>query len=322
MPRMGFQAAHAVAASVALVAVIGGLASSPAALSSTRTTGGGTIAFVRFSDSIGRPRLFIARPGDGGAVLVPVHLGAVDGPAWSPDGRSLIVVGGVNGHQGPRVTEAEDLYLVRRDGRATRRLTHDAAHESGVAWAPDGKRIVYVRSSLVEPNQSSLYLRGMAVGARPRRLTFGSTDLQPSWSSNGRWLAFLRISPRTRTNGIWVVRPDGSGLHRVLGPLLNVTDPVWSPRGNRLVVSDGTRLMTVRATGTARHAIARLAADGHGSRLDPEPAWSPDGTRIVFTQMRSGSDGRADLWIVGADGRGLVRLTHSNGLDFSPSWGS
>jgi Tol biopolymer transport system component len=154
-----------------------------------------------------------------------------------------------------------------------------------------------------------------------RRLTFGNVDLQPSWAPDGGWIVFLRIDARTRTSGIWLVRPDGSGLHRILRHLPNVSDPVWSPRGDRLVVSDGARLLVVAPDGSQRRVLTLLAADAKGGRVDPEPAWSPDGNEVVFVQVRRGGVSRSDLWLVHADGTARLRLTRSTGLDFAPSWG-
>ncbi len=68
------------------------------------------------------------------------------------------------------------------------------------------------------------------------------------------------------------------------------------------------------------------AADGSDERpllglseVDYDPAWSPDGTSIVFTSDRAGS---ADLFRVKPDGTGLERLTDSPAYDdqaaFSP----
>lgn len=48
---------------------------------------------------------------------------------------------------------------------------------------------------------------------------------------------------------------------------------------------------------------------------DTDPAWSPDGTRILFT--RSGWE--VALWVVNVDGSGLQQLT-TGGFEFHPAW--
>jgi Tol biopolymer transport system component len=50
---------------------------------------------------------------------------------------------------------------------------------------------------------------------------------------------------------------------------------------------------------------------------DRRPAWSPDGRRIAFESNR---DGNFDIYLVGADGDGLVRLTDHPAQDRRPSW--
>jgi Tol biopolymer transport system component len=49
------------------------------------------------------------------------------------------------------------------------------------------------------------------------------------------------------------------------------------------------------------------------------PAWSPDRRRIVFASNRD-DGGSANLYVVDADGRNLVRLTDHGQLDYSPDW--
>jgi TolB protein len=48
-----------------------------------------------------------------------------------------------------------------------------------------------------------------------------------------------------------------------------------------------------------------------------EPAWSPDGTKIVFSSAR---DGVQHIFVMNADGSGTTRLTNSEKNDNHPSW--
>jgi Tol biopolymer transport system component len=277
----------------------------------------GTIAFVRFSTRVGHPRIYTV--GTDGRALRRLRLpvAAAEAPAWSPDGRSLAFIGGRNRPNEAHVRVEDELYVARADGSGARRLTARPTHESAPAWSGDGKRLVFVRSA-GSRSRSSLWVIG-ANGRGARRLTFGAIDIQPSWSRSGQ-IVFVRINPRTYQSGIWLVRPNGRGLRRLRTTLPNVTRPVWSPVGSRLLLTEGRTLMVVNADGTKRRSITNLAADARGNRVDPEPAWSPDGSQVVFKELRARTTGRADLWIVKADGTGRRRLMSSPGVDSDPHW--
>jgi TolB protein len=47
------------------------------------------------------------------------------------------------------------------------------------------------------------------------------------------------------------------------------------------------------------------------------PAWSPDGERIAFIGDRDGND---QLYVMRADGTGLVRLTSGQADKEAPAW--
>lgn len=72
--------------------------------------------------------------------------------------------------------------------------------------------------------------------------------------------------------------------------------------------------------------ICRSLPDGSGSREltggrdanDRDPAWSPDGSQIVFT--RASAQGGSDLFVVGSDGTGLRRLTSDASSESQPEW--
>ena len=98
--------------------------------------------------------------------------------------------------------------------------------------------------------------------------------------------------------------------------------PRWSPDGKRIafqrfVRGSVTALYVVNRDGTG---LKRLVANigGQGGRWPQlDVAWSPDGSRLAFIIYRV-PPGGSGIGVVGADGRGLKRLTR--GDDETPTW--
>jgi Tol biopolymer transport system component len=55
----------------------------------------------------------------------------------------------------------------------------------------------------------------------------------------------------------------------------------------------------------------------HGEGVNRDPRWSPDGARIAFMSTRSGVE---QLYVMNADGTGVVQLTHSPGFKGGEDW--
>ena len=53
----------------------------------------------------------------------------------------------------------------------------------------------------------------------------------------------------------------------------------------------------------------------NNSKIDTNPAWSPDGSKIAFTSTR---DGNFEIYSMNANGTGVTRLTNHGDEDWLP----
>jgi TolB protein len=138
-------------------------------------------------------------------------------------------------------------------------------------------------------------------------------------SPDGSAIAFDGASPGKPPLSdfdVQVVRRDGSGRRTLAGSAAAELDAQWAPDGARLSFSrqattaDWRRswIWIVRRDGTGAHRLAR----GQFAR------WAPDGRRLVLDAPTAESDG--DLFVVGADGRRLRRLTRTPELEQPAGW--
>jgi Tol biopolymer transport system component len=155
-------------------------------------------------------------------------------PVWSPDGVSLLL-------SGPAEYSNEDLYLVSLDGTA-RRLTATPGEESSPRWSPDGRWIVF--SSRLDDSSPEAEIEVIDSGGERRRVVsdFGGS---PDWSPDGEWIVFDGWLQRP---GVWIVRPDGSGLRKVI----DGESPRWSPDGSLIAFWADNDWWTIRPDGTDR----------------------------------------------------------------------
>jgi Tol biopolymer transport system component len=110
---------------------------------------------------------------------------------------------------------------------------------------------------------------------------------------------------------------------RPVGTTRGTGDPTVLAAGGLLFAAPAARgsptwdIWVVNPDGTGRRNLTRDAAQ------DADPAWSPDGRRIVYASMPSrcqGSGCQLDLCVIGRDGRDRVRLTSSPQDEREPDW--
>jgi len=217
------------------------------------------------------------------------------GPAWSPDGARIGLIG-VAGD-----SDRGQIFSVAPDGSGLAPLGQMADDDiAAIAWSPDGTRIAFVSG-----DQSSTRLGVVnADGTGARTVADGVNEdfAHPSWSPDGTRLTFVRgESDRSRLS---VVNVDGSGMKSLRRIKLDHNEgglPRWSP--------DGSRIAYVHASG-GRFRVFTVRPDGSGVRrvgstsCGLDPVWRPDGKRLACVGLahRNGKL-RVAINIVGLGGR-------------------
>ncbi len=115
------------------------------------------------------------------------------------------------------------------------------------------------------------------------RVVLPETAAQPSWSPNGRTVAFVR------GNDIYTLQIQTNTLRRLTNTPNADSGPAWSPDGSRIAWSANQDIRVMNADGNGK----QLLAAGGGREV--EPAWDVDGSRVLFATDR---DGNFDLWAV------------------------
>ena len=163
-------------------------------------------------------------------------------------------------------------------------------------------------------------------GSDPQRLTSAppaKTDAVgasvPSWSHDGKHLAYAFGKADRGQSDVYVMNADGSDQHSVMSAKGVNTQPAWSPDGKHIAF----------ARFGAQRGIAVIPADGGaatqvtqsaGSVYDAAPAWSPDGDSIAFTRILLTTDvahQQEAIYLTKANGTGLKKLIDGGG---TPTW--
>jgi Tol biopolymer transport system component len=233
-------------------------------------------------------------------------------PAWSPDGRDLVVATEPVRDPMARAGNSQ-LWAVRTSGEGKRLVSNGDG--VGPKWSPDGRWVAFwgLRPSTWHRD---LWMIAAGGSGTPVALTDdASIDWGVEWSPDGRFLYFS--SNRGGTMNLLRI-PIDPRSGRALGAPEPVTTPAaWA--GSLSFARDGKRF----AFGTRdwRADAWKVAIDPEREALQGRPLpilrgqplqeldWSPDGTLLVFA--RRGLPWES-LGVVRADGSGYAQLTDAS----------
>jgi len=246
-------------------------------------------------------------------------------PAWSPDGTRIAFLRDAPGG-------GAEVRLIPPTGGPERRLSEvqGLAHQA-LTWSPDGLFLAVVdRSSPGDP--LGIFVLDTVSGVK-RRLTSSPTnsDILPSFSPDGRTVAFNRT---LLARGPFVhVVPVAGGEPRELVPTRFPRGRLaWIPGGREIlfaavpVAGDGGRPRPSSA-GRAAPSLWRVPAGGGqarplaGSEGAVDVAVSGDGHRLVYSQETLDWDiWRLDLRRRGSPGEAQTRFIASTKVEGNPQF--
>ena len=229
-----------------------------------------------------------------------------------------------------------DIYVMDLADSSVKRLTNDPEWDFDAAWSPDGAQIVF-RSH--RDGNEEIYVMD-ADGSNQRNLSRNpGGDWSPVWSPDGTRIAFF--SEREGKSGIWVMDTNGENLIPV-GTPPGVNDyPTWSPDSKRIAWNCTMGKMLSNGRGDFEICVANADGSDLTQLTDTEgdnkyPAWSPDGSHILFVSDRNGwptlpdyeplgydpeAFGDEEIFVMNPDGTEQINLTNNPREDDSfPGW--
>ena len=220
--------------------------------------------------------------------------------------------------------------------------------------SPEGDWVAYTVSSAdtaEDQNHHAVWMTSWD-GTRTVRLTNSKQgESAPSWSPDGRWLAFLSSRDDEHTQ-LWLLDRRGGEGRKVTTLQSDVDDYVWAPDGHRVALvaedpdtakpktpapividrfqfkQDESGYLSKRR----RHLYVVDIETGKATLLTPGdyddllPAWSPDGKSLAFVSKRRPDADRDNNWDVyvmeAVPGATPRQLTTFEGPDDDPDYES
>ena len=232
-------------------------------------------------------------------------------------------------------TVESHIYLMNMDGTDVKKITTipiSGYHNYGIGfcWSPDGQQLLYSNYDVlyrIDADGGNLTEIARAPGSRH----FRECDSSPL----GDKIVALTIGTWVYNSEIYIMDSDGSDMTVLVGNSAGAMGhPSFSPGGNKVAyswdvsgheVSSGrqldARIFIINIDGTGNTDISIPLIDPTSGKTpgtnDFNPAWSPDGAKIIFTNAPNDDSAPPDIWIMDIDGENREKLITDGTM---PDW--
>jgi tricorn protease len=181
------------------------------------------------------------------------------------------------------------IFVVPVTGGKATRVTSNAANNHGVAWSPDGRKLLFISDSagyedlyLLESDDPENKELVKAHKFKTKQLTkTPEAEIGASFSPDGKHIAFIR------SGKLWTMNPDGTG-QKILVNDPTVFDYDWSPES-----SDTKYLVYAREDGYSASDLFIIPVGGGAARnvtrfatYNGGVTWSYKGKKLAFISER------------------------------------
>ncbi|HVE57167.1 MAG TPA: FG-GAP-like repeat-containing protein [Pyrinomonadaceae bacterium] len=242
-------------------------------------------------------------------------------PNWSPDGFKIAFASNRDGNS--------EIYRMNGDGSNPTRLTNNTASDTSPYYSPDGSTIVFVSN---RDGNEEIYKMN-ADGSNQIRLT-NDAGIQrfPAFSPDGQKILYVSGVFNSSSNplNLYTMNADGSNQQPIPGPAVPSQQyrfPSYSPDGSKIIftyteefVSQHPRTWTMNADGSNRVLFSTTSPTG--GFLNHLGSYSPDGTKVVSTNIQSQAGQRNFLLVSNSDGSSVqgfdVDIVGIDAADWQP----
>lgn len=144
------------------------------------------------------------------------HRSTDTSPSWSPDGKRLVF-------SSDRNSGTPQIHVMNQDGSGVTKIPQIGGYNTSPDWSPLGEEIAYC--SMVDGGRFDIFVSNLRTHS-VRRLTWSRSNRAPSFSPDGRYVAFS--SNRTGSYQLWLMTARGENPRQLTDWAGHFFSPSWA----------------------------------------------------------------------------------------------